>query len=152
MTGGLLPPFGEPAGDRVDDATALTAFVRDEPGVVWSEQFHVEGTALVAGGDRATALRIAPRTFLVRVDLPEDLEPARQALQDTLQAEGMSFLDGETLLAAPVAIQLLGARTSLWDLWGADIDESFADLRAAAAGDWDDLFPEGPPPVGGPPS
>lgn len=152
MTGGLLPPYGEPAGDRVDDAGVLAAYLRDEPAAVWSAQFHIEGTALVAGGDRALGLRIGRRSFLVRVDLPGELLSARQAFQDALTAEGMGFLDGETLLAAPVAIQVLGLRTSLWDLWGADIDEAFADLRAAAAGDWDDLFPGGPPPVGGPPS
>ena len=149
MTGGLLPPFGEPAGDRVDDATVLAAFVGDDPAMVWSEQFHVEGTALVAGGDVAVAIRVAPRTFLVRVNLPESLGAARRAVQEALEAGGMAFLDGETLLAAPVAIQRLGLRTSLWDLWGADIDESFSDLRSAAAGEWDDLFPGGPPPVGG---
>ena len=152
MTGGLLPPYGEPAGDRVDDAAVLSAYVRDEPAAVWSPKFHIEGTTLVAGGDRAMGLRIGPRSFLVRVDLPDALLPARQAFQDALAAQGIGFLDGETLLAAPVAIQVLGSRTSLWDLWGADIDESFADLRSAAAGDWDDLFPGGPPPVGGPPS
>jgi hypothetical protein len=152
VTGGLLPPFGEPAGDRVDDATVVAAFVGDDQAEVWSEQFHAEGTTLVAGGDVAMAIRVAPRTFLVRVNLPESLEPAKRAVEEGLAAQGMSFLDGETLLAAPVAIQRLGLRTSLWDLWGADIDESFADLRSAAAGEWDDLFPGGPPPVGGAPA
>ena len=152
MTGGLLPPFGEPAGTRVDDAAVLTAYVRDEPAAVWSSQFHIEGMTLVTGGDRALALRIGRRTFLVRADLPDEFGPARQAFQDRLAAEGIEFLDGETLLAAPVAIQVLGSRSSFWDLWGADIDEAFADLRSAAAGEWDDLFPNGPPPVGGPPA
>lgn len=152
MTGGLLPPYGEPAGDRVDDAAVLTAYLRDEPAAVWSPRFHIEGMTLVTGGDRALGLRIGRRSFLVRVDLPDDFAAARQAFRDALTADGIGFLDGETLLAAPVAIQVLGSRTSLWDLWGADIDEAFADLRAAAAGEWDDLFPGGPPPVGGPPS
>jgi hypothetical protein len=152
MTGGLLPPYGEPAGDRVDDAAVLAAYLGDQPAAVWSPQFHVEGTTLVAGGDRAMALRLGRRSFLVRVDLPDDLAPARRAVHDALAARGMELFDRETLLAAPVAIQVLGSRISLWDLWGADIDEAFADLRAAAAGEWDDLFPGGPPPVGGPPS
>ena len=152
MTGGLLPPFGEPAGDRVDDATVVAAFVGGDTAAVWSEQFHPEGTALVAGGDVAVAIRVTPRTFLVRVNLPESFEPSKRAVEEALEAQGMAFLDGETLLAAPVAIQRLGLRTSLWDLWGADIDESFADLRSAAAGDWEDLFPGGPPPVGGAPA
>lgn len=152
MTGGLLPPFGEPAGDRVDDATVVAAFVGGDTAAMWSEQFHAEGTALVAGGDVAVAIRVAPRTFLIRVNLPESFEPSRRAVEEALEAQGMAFLDGETLLAAPVAIQRLGLRTSLWDLWGGDIDESFADLRSAAAGEWDDLFPGGPPPVGGAPA
>lgn len=152
MAGGLLPPFGEPAGDRVDDATVLAAFVRDEPSQVHSAQFHIEGAVLVAGGDVAAAIRIGPRSFLLRADLPEDLQGAKRAVEQALQAEGITFLDGETLLAAPVAIQVLGIRMSTWDLWGADIDESFARLRASAAGEWEDVFPEGPPPVGGPPA
>lgn len=152
MTGGLLPPYGEPAGTRVDDAAVLAAYVRQEPAAVWSQRFHIEGMTLVTDGDRALALRIGRRTFLVRVDLPDGLAAARQAFQAVLAAEGIGFLDGETLLAAPVAIQVLGSRTSVWDLWGADIDEAFADLRNAAAGEWDDLFPDGPPAVGGPPT
>jgi len=152
VTGGLLPPYGEPAGDRVDDATVLSAYLRDDPAAMWSPRFHIEGPTLVAGGDRGMALRLGPRSFLLRVDLPDDLAPARGAVEAALAAEGMEFLDGETLLAAPVAIQVLGSRTSLWDLWGADIDEAFADLRSAAAGEYGDLFPGGPPPLGGPPS
>lgn len=130
----------------------LSTFVRDEPRVVYSKGFHIEGTVLVSGGDMATAIRIGPRTFLVRADLPDDLLPATVAVRGALEADGMSCLDNETLLATPVAIQLLGLRFSTWDLWGAQIDDSFADLRAAAAGEWDDLFPGGPPPVGGPPA
>jgi hypothetical protein len=151
VAGGLLPPFGEPAGERVDDAAVLSVFLRDEPALVHSEQFHLEGNVLVVGGDMAAAIRIGPRTFLVRCDLPPGLEAAKASLEEALRAEGMSCLDNETLLAMPVAIQRLGIRLSTWDLWGAQIDESFAELRAAAAGEWDDLFPEGPPPVGGPP-
>lgn len=155
MAGGLLPPFGEPAGERADDATVLSTFVQGVEASVHSDRFHVEGTAhavLVAGGDVAMALRVAPQTFLLRVDLPEDLAPARRAVEDAFAGNGITFLDGETLLAAPVTIQVLGLRVSTWDLWGADIDESFGELRRAAVGEWDDVFPEGPPPLGGPPS
>ena len=151
MSGGLLPPFGEPAGPRADDATVLSSFLREDDVSVHSDLFHIEGPVLVSGGDMATAIRVGRRTFILRVDLPEDLQAARQAVQDAMEAEGLSFLDGETLLAAPVAIQRVGLRFSTWDLWGAQIDESFADLRAAAAGEWGDVFPDGIPPVGGPP-
>jgi hypothetical protein len=37
-------------------------------------------------------------------------------------------------------MQLVGARTVTWDLWGADIDEAFADLRRAAVGGEGDLL------------
>lgn len=151
MAGGLLPPYGEPAGERVDDDTVLAVFLRDDPAVVHSEQFHLEGAVLVAGGDMATAMRIGPRTVLLRRDLPDDLDGARRAVEHALRADGMTCLDSETLLATPIAIQVLGLRLSTWDLWGAQIDESFAELRAAAVGEWDDLL-GGPPPVGGPPA
>lgn len=151
MTGGLLPPFGEPAGQRVGDGDVLTAFLRDEPSFIHSDHLHIEGSVLVGGGDMATALRVAPRTFLLRVDLPADLEAVRTMVESAMEAEGLTLLDRETLLAAPIAIQRVGLRFSTWDLWGAQIDESFADLRHAAAGEWDDLLPGGIPPVGGPP-
>ena len=150
MSGGLLPPYGEPAGDRVDDARVIEVFVLDEPAPVHSGTFHLEGAALIAGGDVAAAMRIGPRSVLLRLDMPYDLEPARRAVQQALSAAGMSCVDSESLLAAPIAIQRLGLRTSTWDLWGSDIDESFADLRAAAAGEWGDIFPDGLPPVPGP--
>jgi hypothetical protein len=45
-------------------------------------------------------------------------------------------------------MQLVGARTVTWDLWGADIDEAFADLRrAAVGGDGDMLLGGGLPPT-----
>lgn len=152
MSGDMLPPFGMPIGDEVEDAQVLDVFVNDTPALVHSATFHLEGSVLVAGGDVAAAMRLASRTFLLRLDLPPDLEPARQAVQRALGAAGMTCVDSETLLAAPVAIQVLGLRTSTWDLWGADIDQSFAELRRAAAGEWDgmELFPEGPPPMPGP--
>lgn len=150
MTDGLLPPYGEPVGDLADDARVFEVFINDEPTLVHSTLLHLEGAVLVAGGDVATAMRIAPRTFLLRLDVPSDLEPAKRAVQQALGAAGMTCVDSETLLAAPVAIQVLGLRTSTWDLWGANIDESFAELRSAAAGEWDDLFPQGPPPLPGP--
>jgi len=150
MTDGLLPPYGEPVGDRTDDARVLEVFINDEPVLVHSALLHLEGATLVAGGDVALAMRIAPRTFLLRRDLPPDVEPANRAAQLALAAAGSACLDDESPLATAVAIQVLGLRTATWDLWGTDIDESFAELRAAASGEWDDLFPQGPPPVPGP--
>ncbi|MGH9282043.1 MAG: hypothetical protein ACRD0S_03800 [Acidimicrobiales bacterium] len=118
---------------------------------MFSGRFHVEGPVLVGGGDMATALRVGPRTFLLRVDLPPDLEAARADVEAAMSAEGLTLLDRETLLAAPIAIQRVGLRFSTWDLWGAEIEEAFADLRSAAAGEWEDMIPGGIPPVGGPP-
>lgn len=150
MTDGLLPPYGEPVGDRVEDARVFEVFIRDEPVLVHSPLLHLEGATLVLGGDVAIAMRIAPRTFLLRCDLPPDAEPASRAAKLALGAAGCSCLDEESPLATAVAIQVLGLRTATWDLWGSDIDEAFAELRAAAAGEWDDLFPQGPPSVPGP--
>jgi hypothetical protein len=150
MTDGLLPPFGEPVGDRADDARVLEVYINDEPVLVHSGLLHLEGATLVASGDLAVAIRIAPRTFLLRRDVPPDAEAAIGALAAALGAVGITCLDEESPLATAVAIQVLGLRTATWDLWGADIDEAFLELRTTAAGEWDDLFPQGPPSVPGP--
>jgi hypothetical protein len=150
MADGLLPPYGEPVGDRADDARVLEVYINNEPALVHSAQLHLEGATLMQGGDLAVALRIAPRTFLLRRDLPTDAEVAEKALKVALGAAGMTCLDEESPLAAAVAIQVLGLRMASWDLWGADIDEAFLELRTAAAGEWEDMFPSGPPSVPGP--
>lgn len=150
MADGLLPPYGEPAGPVVDDAAVLSAFARGE-GTGHSEQFHTEGAVLVARRDVAAAMRIGPGSVLVRRDLPESLAHVRAAVEEALAAEGMSALDQETLLAAPVAVQILGLRLSSWDLWGRDLDGAFTALRAAAVGEpIEPLLGGGtpPPPVG----
>jgi hypothetical protein len=145
---GLLPPFGEPPGPPGDDETVLRAFVRGEqPG--HSSRFHVEGRVLVASPAMAAAMRVTPDTFLVRLDVPPGMEDIRTTVQETLTNEGLRLLDEETLFAMPVAVQWLGIRASSWDLWGRDLDQGFADLRAAAGGD--PLMAEGPPPPFGPP-
>ena len=139
MDEGLLPPYGEASGPRVDDAEVVTAFVRGEP-AGHSERFHVEGSVLVAGFDLAVAMRLASGSVLVRIDVPQAMKDAKASIEEALTAEGMSLLDEETLLATPVAVQWLALRGSSWDLWGLDIDEAFAALRSAAVSD-----PFGPP-------
>lgn len=147
MNGGILPPYGEPSGERVDDRAVVTAFARGDP-AGYSDTLHVEGGAvLLVEGDVAAALRVGPDTVLVRADLSRH-EEVRRTIEQVLETEGMALLDRETLLAAPVAMQALGVRVSTWDLWGRDIDESFAAMRAAAVGHLEEFFPEGPPAVG----
>jgi hypothetical protein len=134
MSEGLLPPFGEPTGPLLDDAALIAAFARGEARG-HSELFHVEDSLLVAAPAIAAAMRIGLDTILVRRDVPPDLEGARHTVEEVLAEEGLTLLDEDTLLATPVAVQRLGVRASNWDLWGRDIDEAFAALRAAAAGD-----------------
>jgi hypothetical protein len=142
---GLLPPFGAPSGPPADDDSVVRAFLRGEP-AGHSERFHVEGPVLVAAADRAVAIRLGPTTALVRADLPPAFAPVKEMVERLFADEGMTALDHETLLATPVAVQLLGLRASTWDLWGADIDAAFAALRAAAVGEQPELRSEGPGP------
>lgn len=125
----MVPPFAGPTGPAVDDAAVLRAFARDEA-AGHSPRFHVERPTLLVGRDVAAAMRIGPRTVLVRHDLPESLLAAREAVGRALNGEGMECFDEDTLLATPVALQALGLRVSSWDLWGDDIDVAFATLRA----------------------
>lgn len=128
-TEGMGPPYIEPSGPEVDDTAVLGAFARNEA-AGHSTRFHVERPTLYVGRDVAAALRIAEHTVLVRADLPEDFRPAKGDVEAALAAEGMTCFDEDTLLALPVALQELGLRQSSWDLWGHDIDDAFAALRA----------------------
>lgn len=141
----LLPPYAAPTGPLRDDEAVVRAFVRGLY-VGHSPRFHVEGEALMVDRmDAAVALRVGPETTLVRLDLPDDLLPVRPVVEDVLASEGFSCLDHDSLLAAPVAIQVLGLRLSSWDLWGKDIEESFLRLRTAAVGDeWNPVLAPGP--------
>lgn len=140
--GGLLPPFGEPPGPRTNEATVLATFI-ERGGAGHSDRFHVEGPALVVDGDVAVALRLGHGAVLVRLDLPDDVEGSKPAVERALAAAGRELLDHDTLLGVPVALQLLGLRLSSWDLWGLDLDAAFAALRAIAVGDRGGI--EGPP-------
>lgn len=143
MSDGLLPPYGKPSGPPSQDEDVLRAFARGEQ-AGHSGNFHVEGPTLVASVDVAAALRIGAATILVRLDLPGELLELKEAVERALTAEAMTCLDDDTLLATAVAVQVLGLRTARFDLWGRDLDEAFADLRAAAAGEtWGGAVPTG---------
>ncbi len=137
MTGGILPPYGEPAGEPADDDSVLRDFLSPEKSRAHhhSALFHVEGNVLMAQADMACAIRLGPSSVLLRLDLPEDLEGVKRSVETAMTEAGMTKLDEETKLGPAVAIQLLGLRLSTWDLWGTDIDQAFGELRTAAVGD-----------------
>jgi hypothetical protein len=137
-------PFAAPTGPAVDDASVLECFARDVA-AGHSPRFHVERPTLLVDRNVAAAVRIAPRTVLVRADLPDRLEAAKGEVEGALTAEGLSCFDEDTLLATPVALQLFGLRLSSWDLWGDDIDDGFAALRAGCIAEQRGPF-EGPSP------
>ncbi|MCA1691340.1 MAG: hypothetical protein LC733_03730 [Actinobacteria bacterium] len=106
----------------------------------YSGRFHVEGPVLLANRDVPVALRIGPRSMLIHAELDRDLAEAKQLVEETFTDEGLTLLDEQTLYGVAVGVQMVGIRYSTWDLWGADIDQAFADLRVAAAGGEDDLL------------
>ncbi|MDQ6616906.1 MAG: hypothetical protein M3083_19695 [Actinomycetota bacterium] len=130
----LLPPYADPTGPLNDDEDVVRAFAQGSY-QGHSARFHVEGDALWVDRMDTAALRVGRTTVLVRIDLPDVSLSARPVIERQLELEGLSCLDEDTLLAAPVAIQVLGLRLSSWDLWGTDLDGAFASLRAAAIGD-----------------
>jgi len=94
------------------------------------------------------ALWVGPRTVLLLFDLPDGTADMRDSVAAALTTEGLILLDEQQPLGIVVGMQLVGARALTWDLWGADIDESFADLRnAAMGGEGDTLLGGGLPPV-----
>ncbi len=131
---GLLPPFAQPTGPRVTDASVVRAFARSET-TGHSRRLHTEATVLLADRADAVALRLAPGAVLVRADAPPHAATVVPVVEQALTAAGLARIDERTLLGVPVALQLDGLRLSEWDLWGDDIDAAFAALRAVAAGD-----------------
>lgn len=141
----LLPPYAAPTGPLNDDEAVVRAFAHGAY-AGHSARFHVEGPALMVDRmDSTAALRIGSVTLLVRLDLPDDQLDTRLVVEQVLTEEGFTCLDRDNLLAAAVAIQVLGVRLSSWDLWGKDLEEGFRCLRAAAVGDdWNPILAQDP--------
>ncbi len=118
----------------------LAAFAAGQPSTR-SPAFGIEGPTLMVDGDVPAALRLDPRTVLVRGDLPDDVAWARARVAGAVQDAGYILCDENTLFAMPVAIQVLGLTHSEWDLWGLDLDQAFTSLRVAALGEaWDPVL------------
>ena len=136
-----LPLYSEGAQQPAEeDSTVLTAFAAGLPSER-SASFGIEGPVLMVDGDVPAALRLDPRTVLHRCDLPDDVAWARPRVAEALRSAGYQLCDEVTLYATPVALQVLGLTFSEWDLWGFDLDDAFAALRMAAAGEaWDPVL------------
>jgi hypothetical protein len=135
-----LPPLYEPRGPRDTDEEVVRAFLRHQGPSPHSDRLHVEDRVLRVDGDMPLALWVAPRTVLLLFDVPDDMVDIRASVADALVGEGLTLLDQQQPLGIVVGMQLVGARTVTWDLWGADIDEAFAELRKAAMGGGDDML------------
>lgn len=142
-----LPPLYEPRGPRDSDEEVVRAFLRHQGPAPHSERLHVEDNVLRVDGDMPLVLWMSSRSVLVLFDVPDDLVDIRGTVEAALASEGLAKLDEQSPLGIAVGMQLVGARAVTWDLWGADIDEAFADLRkAAVGGDGDMLLGGGLPP------
>ena len=104
----------------------------------WGTLIQVK--VLLASRDMPVALRVGARSFLIHHELSGDLATAKDLVEEVFRAEGLDLLDEETLYGPAVGVQMVGLRYPTWDLWGADIDQAFADLRVAAAGGEEDLL------------
>ncbi len=126
----------------------MRAFLRHQGPTPHSDRLHVEDRVLRVDGDMPLALWLGPRTVLLLFDLPDDLVEIRASVAGALAGEGLELLDEQSALGVAVGMQLVGARTVTWDLWGTDIDEAFAELRRAAVGGDDDMLLGGGLPPG----
>ena len=136
-----LPLYSEgPAEPPEEDGAVLAAYAAGRPSGR-SASFSREGPILMVDGDVPAALRLDPRTVLVRGDLPDDVAWARPLVAAAVEEAGYQLCDENTLFAMPVAIQVLALTYSEWDLWGLDLDAAFAALRVAALGEaWDPVL------------
>lgn len=134
LDSGLRPPFGAAPGPAAGDSDVIAAFAMGSP-AGHSPTFYAEGPVLMVDGDIPAALRAATGTVLVNLDLPDDMASYRPIVESALSAAGLRLLDEETLWGLPIAIQLAGLRLGRFDLWGLDLEESFAAVRVAAIGD-----------------
>jgi hypothetical protein len=142
-----LPPLYEPRGPRDSDEEVVRAFLRHQGPTPHSERLHVEDRVLRVDGDMPLALWMGPRSVLLLFDLTDEMVEIRATVAGALAGEGLTLLDEQQPLGIVVGMQLVGARSLTWDLWGADIDEAFADLRTAAmGGEGDTLLGGGLPP------
>ena len=152
MTDWPLPPLYEPRGPRDTDEAVVRAFLRQDGPTPHSDRLHVESVVLRVDSDMPLVLWIGSRSVLVLADVPDQLVDIRAVVEQALAGEGLTRLDEQSPLGVAVGIQLVGARTVTWDLWGADIDEAFAALRTAAVGGDEDMLlgggltPGDPPP------
>lgn len=143
-----LPPLYEPRGPRDTDEEVVRAFLRHQGPTPHSERLHVEDRVLRVDADMPLALWVGPRTVLLLFDLTDELIEVRGRVADALTGAGLELLDEQQPLGIVVGMQLVGARTLTWDLWGADIDEAFTDLRTAAMGGEGDMLLGGGLPPG----
>jgi hypothetical protein len=143
-----LPPLYEPRGPRDSDEEVVRAFLRREGPAPHSDRLHVEDNVLRVDGDMPLVLWMSPRSVLVLFDVTDELVDIRARVEQILAGEGLAKLDEQSPLGIAVGMQLVGARAVTWDLWGADIDEAFADLRRAAVGGDDDMLLGGGLPPG----
>ncbi len=139
MTDWPASPFFDPSDRGAADDDVVRAFARNQPSAA-SPLFHAEGPVLMADRDMPTALRVGDRSFLVNREMPASLTRAKNLVEAVFVSEGLELYDEETLYGPAVGVQLVGLRFTSWDLWGADIESAFADLRMAAAGGEEDIL------------
>ena len=151
MTDWPLPPYVEPRGPEGDDPEVVRAFLAGDVAPLHSARLHVEGPVLLVDRDMPLALRLSATTALLRIDVGENVAEMRLQVAAALGDQGLTLLDEDSPLGIAVGVQLVGARASTWDLWGADPDEAFAALRQAAVGGPDDAILGGGAPPTTPP-
>lgn len=139
-----LPLYSDDGGGPTESDEAVLAGFLAGRSAGTSKAFGIENSVLNVDGDVAAAIRLNADTVLARRDLPDDVMWTARPLADALTASGYTLLDEESILGLPVALQVVGIRYSSWDLWGRDLDEAFAALRAAAVGeDWNPVLSDG---------
>ncbi len=130
----MLPPYARPLGPELPLPELLESFLAGADDG-FSAEAHVEGPQLLVARMIPVAVRLGPRSLLVRADTPEEAVATKAAIEFLLASSGLRKVEPKAALGDVAAIQITAVRGGEWDLWGEEAGPAHRDLERAVLGD-----------------